>query len=600
MTRTSRARLWQRWLVPALVSAGLVAGVKALEYRAGIQGWALAWLTGRVRSAAPRPDPRVVVVGIDEATLKDPRLPHWGPDILDRRAHAEVLRRLHAAGAAVIGLDLIFDRPADDPFADAELAAAMGEAAPVVLTVAAAPDPDHAGRPAGLVEPPPDYLAVERLRLASPLVQRWATTQTTFGIEIDHVESEHGGPGQLIRPFGFELYQAYREAGGDPEPAPVRVLGRELMAIRWPAAPVPEAFTVVPYGKLWDGSWLREHPDGLKGKAVLIGQVSPTGAGDAHRTPGGTVSGIFVHAAALQTLLDRSSPADCPWWVSLLLAAAAFALVTLCAYRFAPGRVALGTGVLILAVWAVSYAALARVPSVWLNPMTATLAAATALVTRLFWHNVTALGALGRFVDPDLAQELAATGRVAPWREGQWEATILFADLRSYTELSERLAPDEMMRLLNDHFTWTDGVIRAHGGRVDKHVGDALMAVFTAANNRHALQAVAAAAALVRGAAEREAVTPGLRFGIGIHSGTLEMGELGGKRTGGKVEYGAIGDTVNVAARLEGATKEMGVQVLISAATASRLPAGTALLPLGEVSLKGKSSPVAVYTLPAE
>src|SRR5262245_3689725 len=142
MTRGTTARrrmvrmVWQRWLAPCLVGAVVLGGMlRVVEGVSQLRGWPLSWLLSRVRSTAPRPDPRFIVVGIDPATLADPRIPHWGLETLDRRAHAQVLRQLHAAGAAAIGLDVVFDRPADDPFSDTELAAAMRESGPVVLAV---------------------------------------------------------------------------------------------------------------------------------------------------------------------------------------------------------------------------------------------------------------------------------------------------------------------------------------------------------------------------------------------------------------------------------------------------------------------------------
>lgn len=580
--------VWQRWLAPTLVGAVVLFAMQGLLVGWNqLRGWPLSWMLSRVRSSGPRPDPRFLVVGIDKATLADPRIPHWGLETLDRRAHAQVLRQLHDAGAAAVGLDIVFDRPADDPFSDTELAAAMGEAGPVVLAVDAEANPDR-DAPARFIPPPDAYWGVERLRLASPTVRRWLTTQNVFGIEID----QRAADGRTVNPLSYELFEATHEAHGRIAPHVVGLVDPHLIAIRWPAAPAGGDFTIVSYREIWDGSWLRAHPGAVAGRAVLVGGLVPGGAGDVLRTPVGSLPGVLVHAAALQTLLDGSFPVR--WWAtSLWIAVAAFILVTLAAYRWPLGWVALGTAGLVAGIWATSQAMLAATPSVWINPISATMAAATALGTRLFWQSITARRALARFVSPELAQELAATGRVASWREGQREATVLFSDIRDYTTLSESMAPDATLRLLNDHFAWMDGVIEAHGGRVDKHVGDAVMAVFEGPRANHAAQAAAAAAALVRGALDSERQASGIRFGIGVHSGTLARGELGGK----KFEYAAIGDTVNVAARLESATKELGVPVLISAATASRLPSREALVPLGEIALKGKSEPLAVYGL---
>lgn len=578
--------LLRRWLAPALVAAGLAGGVHLLERHLNVHGWALVWLMGQARAAAPEPDPRIVVVAIDEATLADPRLPRWGPGTLDRAAHVATVRRLRAGGAAAIGVDLFFDQPAEDPFTDEELASAFSEAGNAVLALGA----DPAAR--RFLEPPAPYVQAETLRLASPVVEAWPTTRTTFGFYLDQPDRD-----QLVRAFAHELAQVYREARGQPLPDPVGVLaegfGKGLIAIRWPARPTRGAFTVVSYREIWDGSWLRAHPDGLKDKAVLVGQVARAGGGDVHRTPVGPVPGVFVHAAALQTLFDRSYPVKPPLNLNAALAAVAFLLASLLAHRLPPLRAALANLLLCAAVWGAAWAALSGRPAVWLNPTVASLVPWAVLGTRLFWQHYAARRALGRFVAPELAHELATTGRLAPEREGQREATVLFADLRNYTDLAEGLAPYALLQALNDHFVWMDGVIQRHGGRVDKHVGDALMAVFEGPGNDHATAAVAAAAELGRFAGGRPGAALPFRFGVGLHSGTIATGALGGA----KLEYGTIGDTVNVAARLEAATKDLDVPVLLSAATAGLLATRSALVPAGELTLKGRSAPVAVFTL---
>lgn len=574
---------WRRWAAPALAAAALILGGQELDRRADLEGWALTWLGARVTAAGPRPDPRIVVVGIDEESLRDPRLPHWGPGTLARRAHAELLRRLHDGGATVVGLDIIFDQPADDPLDDMELAAALDEAGPVVLALGAAPDPDRAGGPARFALPPDAFLDAQGLRPASPLVRHWLMTRMTYGIDIDQREN-----GRLVRPLAWELFQAYREAGWDMAPPAAGVIEGNFMPIRWPRAPVGEAFTIVPYREMWDGSWLRAHPRGVAGKIVLVGQVSPLGAGDVHRTPNGTVPGVLIHASAVQTLLDGTNPRAAPPGIALLLAGVAFVLVAVAA-RFGTTGWAAGVTIAVVgAAWAGSVAALAHTPSMWLNPLEPTLAALAAFGACVLRQSLVARRALGRFVAPEVARELANTGELAARRGETQEATVLFADVRDYTRLGEQLAPAELMRALNEHFAWADALIERHGGRVDKHIGDALMAVFTGEDGQHAERAVAAAAAMLR-----EGTAAGLRFGIGIHTGPLALGALGGT----KLEYGAIGDAVNVAARLEAATKERGVPVLISGETAGRLGEWEGLLPVGELALKGKGALVMAYTL---
>jgi class 3 adenylate cyclase len=142
------------------------------------------------------------------------------------------------------------------------------------------------------------------------------------------------------------------------------------------------------------------------------------------------------------------------------------------------------------------------------------------------------------------------------------------------------------------------GVVHAHGGVVDKFLGDGMLAVFGvgAVNEGHAGRAVAAAVAL-RDAVERvnaENLLPGpVRMGIGLHSGPLVCGCLG---TGERLEWTVIGDTVNTASRLESLTKDQGVDLLLSGAVLVRVPA-LATRPLGRVQLRGREQEIEVHTL---
>jgi adenylate cyclase len=197
----------------------------------------------------------------------------------------------------------------------------------------------------------------------------------------------------------------------------------------------------------------------------------------------------------------------------------------------------------------------------------------------------------GAYVDPEIAEHILEEG---PDLGGEAvEATILFVDIRDFTSWSERASPGEVVKTLNRLFEGIVPIIHEHGGHVDKFVGDGLMAVFGAPRRQedHADQAFAAAceiAALV--AKEFE---PELRVGIGLNSGTVVAGNVGGA---GRLDFSVIGDPVNVAARVEAATRETGDTILLTADTKDRLERSTvALEERPTVPLKGKLTPVALY-----
>jgi adenylate cyclase len=199
--------------------------------------------------------------------------------------------------------------------------------------------------------------------------------------------------------------------------------------------------------------------------------------------------------------------------------------------------------------------------------------------------------AFGAFVDPQVADRILVEG---PMLEGEEvEVTVLFLDIRSFTAFAERSSAREVVALLNEFFGHVVPVLASHGGHANKFVGDGLLGVFGAPDRLvdHADRAVAAAleiACLVR-----ERYGDELRIGIGINSGPVVAGTVGG---GGRVEFTVIGDAVNTAARVEEVTRDTGDDVLITEATRCLLSEDSVELePRDRVELKGKSESVQLW-----
>ncbi len=203
----------------------------------------------------------------------------------------------------------------------------------------------------------------------------------------------------------------------------------------------------------------------------------------------------------------------------------------------------------------------------------------------------------GKYVTPEIRDAILA-GRVRG--EGELiEATLLFADLRDFTPWVEATEPRQVVRDLNEYFTEMDQAIRAHGGLVLQFIGDEIEAVFGApiAARDHAGRAVHAAIEmrerLQAWNARREAAgRPALRNGIGIHTGTVLAGNIGGHE---RLSYALVGDPVNLASRIQGLTKDFKVDILISDATHSRLDGAVPVEELPAVRVKGRVEEVTVY-----
>jgi adenylate cyclase len=183
------------------------------------------------------------------------------------------------------------------------------------------------------------------------------------------------------------------------------------------------------------------------------------------------------------------------------------------------------------------------------------------------------------------------------------ELSVMFCDLRGFTSVSEGLTPDALRELLNAYFSLATEVVHAHGGTLDKFIGDAVMAFWGAPLPQpdHARRAVQAALALAASAEPLNAQLssrglPPVRFGIGVATGVVCVGDLGSQR---RRSYTAVGDAVNLAARLEALTREAGVAVLVDEPTRHACDGAAQPWVWVEVDrcpIRGRQQPVTVFT----
>jgi adenylate cyclase len=205
---------------------------------------------------------------------------------------------------------------------------------------------------------------------------------------------------------------------------------------------------------------------------------------------------------------------------------------------------------------------------------------------------------LGRYFSPQVAAHIQHTG-LGLTAGQQCEVTVLFADLRQFTALSERLTPVEIVALLNEFQASMVAAVFAHGGTLDKFLGDGLMAYFGApvAQPDHALLAVRCALAMQVALAELNTARAArnqapLRMGVGVHTGTAIVGAIG---TETRREFTAVGDAVNIAARLENLTRRYDEDILLSGDTARHLADSIALRAVDETAVRGRTQPVRLF-----
>ncbi len=203
----------------------------------------------------------------------------------------------------------------------------------------------------------------------------------------------------------------------------------------------------------------------------------------------------------------------------------------------------------------------------------------------------------GKYVSSQVRDEILA-GRI-PLDGEVKQVTMLFSDLRDFTPMVEGTEPKEVVKIINGYFTRMTQAVEAQDGLVLQYVGDEIEAVFGAPlaladHPRHALEAALGMRAALAEYNARLAARgrPGLRHGIGIHTGPAMAANIGG---GGRLSYALVGDTVNLAARLQDLTKVLGRDILLSGATAAALGPGASLEHLEAAMVKGRSQPVEVY-----
>jgi adenylate cyclase len=205
---------------------------------------------------------------------------------------------------------------------------------------------------------------------------------------------------------------------------------------------------------------------------------------------------------------------------------------------------------------------------------------------------------MSRYMSKEVADQLLSAGELELGGKEQ-KVTVMFTDVRSFTTIAEALGPRQTVSLLNEYFTEMVDVIFQHGGILDKYMGDGIMALYGAplVGANDADNALAAADEMMRRLAQLNlrrvaAGQAALDIGIGFSTGPTVVGNIGSVR---RLDYTVIGDTVNLASRLEGATKQYSARILLSEMTVRDLKKPSTLREIDLIRVKGKDRPVAVY-----
>jgi len=375
----------------------------------------------------------------------------------------------------------------------------------------------------------------------------------------------------------------------------------------------PHTFSHVPYHRVLRGE---VPPKTFRNKLVLVGAVSQT-LRDHFFTPffsplfsNEQMAGIEVHANVIETMLSGRYLTRGSSWINLailVVLGVAVGTVTV-ALRALWGNLLSATlGV----VYAMVVTGLFLTSGYWLNlagpATTIVLALACTGIYRFVREErlkSVAARSLERYVSVDVAREILERGDEIELGGTRRRITVLFSDIRGFTTLSEQSSPEAVVDILNRLFSRLCSPILKHGGTLDKFIGDAIMAFWGApvARQDDAIRAIRAALEMLRETAafstEFQAAggTP-LAIGIGINTGAAIVGNIGSPE---RMGYTAIGDTVNVASRLQDLTKEYHADLLISHSTFDEIKDYFETERIGFVPVKGRTEPVAIYKVLGE
>lgn len=548
------------------------------------------------------PNADIVIVAIDDFSLNyvDQRWP-WSRSYL-----AEIVSWLNAAGAKVIAYDIILFDPSADLADDQALAAAIEEANAFVTVsqIFSAEYTTTLDIPEEIFLPGIDGFGITEIDRDDDAIVRGINAYKEFN-------------NLVLYNWAFEIARVYLEINPPTNPSPASVTfngqvvplnqQRKLLINFAGGAQTYPTFSAarIPLGDY--------SPDIFKDKIVFIGASSET-LQDIYPTPFSATyltPGVEVIANAVATLISGEFLRIAPPWVNMLiiLGMAVIAWLVLLIPR---PTISNGLMVAGIALYLFTYLFLFNNYGIQISFINPTIMLFLGVVGPSLEQAVTqeiekrrVRNMFSRFISPEMVTQLLETQDISSINK-RTELTILFSDIRGFTTISEKMSPEDVVALLNPYLEIMSAIIHKHGGTVDKYEGDAIVAFFgePIPHQDHAERA-ARAALEMRAALNRlnlkwqqdGTYQDTLEMGIGLNTGEVFVGLLGSEE---RVNYTIIGDTANLAARLQDQTKEFGFPILISGETYSQIQKNFYAEFVAKRVLKGKSEAVEIFRLMVE
>ncbi|MBI4492605.1 MAG: adenylate/guanylate cyclase domain-containing protein [Chloroflexi bacterium] len=611
MTPRQRARLLTS-LGLALASALAVTSMLFAGYLDGLQ-----LQTGDVlfKTRPEQTEPRVVIVGIDEQTMAGlaeyGRLFTW-----PRSLHARVINNLREAGARVIVLDLLFDVPAPG---DDELAQAIKAAGNVVSPIAGDDSVREIvlGQPlryARSLRPLPALLEASVARGHANqypdddgTIRRMPLVITAQGEQVPAL-SLVAAARYLRRPNVLEgpVQDGYLPFAGRRIPVD-ELLRMRIYYLGAPARqPRTEVIPLISYLDVLQGNF---SPALVKDRVVFIGTTATAYADDywVPTSRGAKMDGVEIHAHATATIVRPAFLEEAPRGLTIGLVLLFALLVGLALFALNPIWGAAGA-LLVAALYLLATSFLFEAQRLILNvvyPLFGIgLAFSAVILYRVLFEQReqrVLQAVFAQYVPPAVAQEVARNPDAIKLGGERRVISVLFTDLKGFTTFSESVEPEVLSQVITEYLNAMTQVVFKYEGTVDKYIGDAVMAFWNAPQTQpdHARRACLAALEMQRELARlgeqwQQRGLPRQYMRIGINTGPVSVGNMGSAL---RLAYTAIGDSVNLGARLEPLNNEYGTWICLSEYTLAEAGDGLRTRYLDLVAVKGKAQPVAVYEL---
>ena len=540
----------------------------------------------------PEPSGNFVILNITEEDVQA-----RGGYPFPRQDLAEIQKNLINAGSLGVGWVILF--PQEDRFGGDKIFAQMLSYAPSVLAM---PEFNNGEYPKthGTVILGPDVdlpIAKGFLQNISELQEVSAQGAVSAPVDVDNLVRRipllQQTPDGWVASFGTEVLKTLVDA--KTYQIKTNENGIEQIRVRG-----LNPISTDSLGRKWI-SWVNTPQTTLSemsvaGKFVFVG-VTAEGVMPTLATPNGLLEPHKIQAALAESILiDSPFIPDYRLFLELLILCISGLLTVFVINRFGITMGLLSAGTLIISIAGLGYYFILQG---FLIDVTWSMTSMTLLATQQFYLNFRTQYKLRQqikkqfehYLDPRQVKQLQDNPESLKLGGERKECTILFTDVRGFTSLSEKLPPEQITDLMNKTLTIQSNAVKKYGGMVDKYIGDAMMAIFNAPVDidMHEDRAILAAIEIKR---QMLNANLGIDIGIGINSGIVMLGNCG---SDDGFDYTAIGDAVNLAARLESSTKEVGKDIVIGYETIKNT--NIYVEKLKDIKVKGKSKNIKIYTI---